>query len=124
MSGQDVHRKIIRKPGAQPGNLNAFKHGMYSKIFQPLERDDIKKLLSISLDEQIIMLQNAAQHLFDLSHQVEDTDQAIKVLGALGLAAIRTSRLLKAEKESGNVDHAEAIVNKVITEILKDWGRI
>ena len=124
MSDNDVHRKIIRNPGAQPGNLNAFKHGIHSKLFQPLEREDIKKLLNISLDEQIIMLQNAAQNVFNLSHQVEDIDQAIKVLGALGLAAIRTSRLIKAEKESGNSDQAILIVDRVITEILKDWGCI
>ncbi len=123
-STQNIPRKKKRKRGAQPGNLNAFKHGFYSKLFEPLDREDIENLLSMNLEEEIVMLRNATQNTFSLVHQVDDIDQAIKVLGALGLASIRTSRLLKSQKEIGNGDQAFSVVSNILKEILKEWGRI
>ncbi len=123
-SNQNIPQKNKRKQGAQPGNLNAFKHGFYSKLFEPLDRDDIENLLSMNLEEEIVMLRNATQQTFSLAHQVDDIDQAIRVLGALGLASIRTSRLLKSQKEIGNGDQAFSVVSNILKEILKEWGRI
>jgi uncharacterized protein Yka (UPF0111/DUF47 family) len=123
-SDQIIQKGDKRKPGAQPGNLNAFKHGYYSKIFTPLDREDIEKLLAMNLEDEILKLRYAAQQTFNLSREIEDVDQAVKVLGALGLAAIRTSRLLKSQKELGNGDQSYSVVRNVINEILRDWGRI
>lgn len=122
MPDQKEFRKNKRKQGAQPGNLNAFKHGFYSKLFEPLDREDIENLLSMNLEEEIVMLRNATQLTFNLAHQVDDIDQAIKVLGALGLASIRTSRLLKSQKELGDGDQALSVVSNAINEVLKEWG--
>jgi uncharacterized protein YjcR len=119
---QKEFRKNKRKQGAQPGNLNAFKHGFYSKLFEPLDREDIENLLSMDLEEEIVMLRKATQHTFGLAYQVDDIDQAIKVLGALGLASIRTSRLLKSQKELGDGDQALSVVSNAINEVLKEWG--
>jgi hypothetical protein len=121
---QKEFRKNKRKRGAQPGNLNAFKHGFYSKLFEPLDREDIENLLSMDLEEEIVMLRKATQHTFGLAYQVDDIDQAIKVLGALGLASIRTSRLLKSQKEIGNGDQALAEIRDAIKEVLKERGRL
>ena len=122
MPDQKEFRKNKRKQGAQPGNLNAFKHGFYSKLFEPLDREDIENLLSMDLEEKIVMLRKATQHTFGLACQVDDIDQAIKVLGALGLASIRTSRLLKSQKELGDGDQALSVVSNAINEVLKEWG--
>jgi hypothetical protein len=121
---QKEFRKNKRKQGAQPGNLNAFKHGFYSKLFEPLDREDIENLLSMDLEEEIVMLRKATQHTFGLAYQVDDIDQAIKVLGALGLASIRTYRLLKSQKEIGNGDQALAEIRDAIKEVLKERGRL
>ena len=123
-TNQNVPMKKKRKQGAQPGNLNAFKHGFYLKLFEPLDRDDIENLLSMNLEEEIVMLRNATQQTFSLAHQVDDIDQAIRVLGALGLASIRTSRLLKSQKEIGNGDQALAEIRDAIKEVLKERGRL
>lgn len=122
MPDQKEFRKNKRKQGAQPGNLNAFKHGFYSKLFEPLDREDIENLISMDLEEEIVMLRKATQHTFGLAYQVDDIDQAIKVLGALGLASIRTSRLLKSQKELGDGDQALSVVSNAINEVLKEWG--
>jgi len=121
-SSRNIEQKNKRKRGAQPGNLNAFKHGFYSKLFEPLDREDIENLLSMNLEEEIVMLRNATQNTFNLANQVDDIDQAIKVLGALGLASIRTSRLLKSQKELGDGDQALSVVSNAINEVLKEWG--
>ena len=122
MPDQKEFRKNKRQRGAHPGNLNAFKHGFYSKLFEPLDREDIENLLSMDLEEEIVMLRKATQHTFGLAYQVDDIDQAIKVLGALGLASIRTSRLLKSQKELGDGDQALSVVSNAINEVLKEWG--
>ena len=78
----------------------------------------------MDLEEEIVMLRKATQHTFGLAYQVDDIDQAIKVLGALGLASIRTSRLLKSQKEIGNGDQALAKIRDAIKEVLKERGRL
>ena len=115
-------KQTRRARGAQPGNLNAFRHGFYSKVFQSLKPDEMKQILSTDLEEEIAMLRTATLCTFELANQAEDVDQSIKALGALGLAAIRTSRLLKAQKEMGNGSDADAAVRGAIQDILKEWG--
>ncbi len=115
-------KKNKRKRGAQPGNLNAFRHGFYSKLFKPLNAEDLEGIFSTSLEEEIAMLRVATQWTFNLANQVDDIDQAIKALGALGLASIRTSRLLKSQKELGNGDQALSAISTAINEVLKEWG--
>ena len=76
----------------------------------------------MDLEEEIVMLRKATQHTFGLAYQVDDIDQAIKVLGALGLASIRNSHLLKSQKELGDGDQALSVVSNAINEVLKEWG--
>lgn len=117
-------KKNKRKRGAQPGNLNAFRHGFYSKLFKPLNAEDLEGIFSTSLEEEIAMLRVATQWTFNLANQVDDIDQAIKALGALGLASIRTSRLLKSQKELGNGDQALSAIKDAINEVLRERGRV
>ena len=70
------------------------------------------------------MLRIATQRTFKLARQIDDIDQAIKALGALGLASIRTSQLLKSQKELGNGDQALSAITDAINEVLRERGRI
>ena len=119
-----VNNKNKRQRGAQPGNLNAFRHGFYSKLFKPLNAEDLEGIFSTSLEEEIAMLRVATQWTFNLANQVGDINQAIKALGALGLASIRTSRLLKSQKELGNGDQALSAIKDAINEVLRERGRV
>ena len=123
-SDQIIKKSVKRKRGAQPGNLNAFQHGYYSKIFKPLDSDDIERILSTSLEDEIAMLRSATLKTFELVDDTDDINQSIKALGALGLASIRTSRLLKAQKELGNGDQADSALRSAIDDVLKEWGRL
>lgn len=111
-----------RKRGAQPGNINALKHGRYAKMVPPVEAELQSHVLDSTLEQEISMLRKATRRVTELADQAVDIDLAIKVLGALGLAAIRTSRLLKAQKELGNGDHAMDVILAAIGEELNEWG--
>jgi hypothetical protein len=108
-----------RKPGGQPGNINSLKHGRYSRVVPP---EDLPHTLTSNLNEEIHMLRSATRRVFELADQAGDIDQAIKVLGALGLASIRTSRLLKSQKELGDGDQALEVIFAAINEMLVEWG--
>jgi hypothetical protein len=112
-----------RKPGAQPGNINALKHGRYSRLVNPNPNEQLPDLLSASLEEEISMLRSATRRTFELADQETDIDQLVKALGALGLASIRTSRLLKAQQELGDGDQALGIILHALNEVLTEWGR-
>ncbi len=105
-----------RKPGGQPGNLNAVKHGRYMRRVPPGDCID-PSLLSTSLEEEISMLRKATRRLFELAGEAIDIEQWIKVLGALGLASIRTSRLLKSQEAMGDGDKALEIINAAISAV-------
>ena len=68
------------------------------------------------------MLRIATRRTFELTNQADDIDQTIKALGALGLASIRTSRLLKSQKDLGDGDQALEIISAALNEVLKEWG--
>lgn len=109
-----------RKRGGQPGNINALRHGFYSSLFKPLEAKDLENILSTGLEDEIAMLRVATRRAFELANDADDIDQMIKALGALGLASIRTSRLLKAQKELGDGDQALDAISTAINEVLKE----
>lgn len=111
-----------RKRGGQPGNINALRHGFYSRLFKPLETKDLEDILSIGLEDEIAMLRVATRRAFQLANDADDIDQMIKALGALGLASIRTSRLLKAQKELGDGYQALDAISTAINEVLKERG--
>lgn len=79
-------------------------------------------MLSTNLDDEITMLRTATMWIFQLAQNVEDLDQAIKALGALGLASIRTCRLLKYQQDLGNGDQALSALRTAINEVLKGKG--
>ena len=113
---------VRRKPGAQPGNINALKHGNYAQFTVPDQAKENAEILSSSLEHEITMLRIATRRTFELANQADDIDQAIKALGALGLASIRTSRLLKSQKELGDGDQALQVISAAINELLEEWG--
>ena len=105
-----------RKRGGQPGNLNAIKHGRYARSVPP---ESSPASIASSLEEEINMLRTETRRLFELAHKSADIDQMIKVLGALGLASIRTSRLLEAQKEIGNGDQVLAYISEALESAIK-----
>lgn len=114
--------------GAQPGNLNALKHGFYSRSFKDLENTDLEAMLAQDLESEIAMLRVVVRRAFELSttpggDEVEighDLDKAIHVMNSLGMASIRLGSLLKVQAMLGK---REGDIGAVISEALKEVAR-
>jgi len=96
-----------RTRGGQSGNLNALKHGFYSKHFLKAELQDLDE--ARDLQEEISMLRVVTRRLLKMAFGCKDMGELINVLGALGLAffrlrsrqAMRVAGLMKMQKFLG-----------------------
>jgi hypothetical protein len=84
--------------GAQKGNLNALKHGFYSRLFQTNETIDLDVDETSSLEHEITLLRVMIRRTMDLADGIDDLREATRVLDALGAAAGRLANLLRAQK--------------------------
>ncbi len=76
-----------RKRGGQPGNLNALKHGFYSKHFQKTELQDLEE--ARDLQKVIGMMRVVTRRLLEMARGCKDMRELINVLSSLGLASTR-----------------------------------
>jgi hypothetical protein len=111
-----------RSPGAQPGNLNAFKHGFYSRQFQHPEEQDLDAMMASGLVDEIAMLRVVTRRVLAMADGVEDLNQAMKLLGAMGMAATRLAAILRTQKIlTGDADSAiKATISQALTEVMQE----
>ena len=109
-----------RKRGGQPGNLNALKHGFYSRQFQKSELTDLEEVGD--LQEEIGMMRVVTRRLLDATRKCSDMGELINLLNTLGLASTRVAGLMKAQKFlGGDEDGIEEFLNSIVDEVTKDW---
>jgi hypothetical protein len=112
-----------RKRGAQPGNLNALRHGFYSPRFNSHELTDLDISPQRSLEGEIAMLRVFMRRTLDLVDGMDDQDEMVRVLGALGVAALRVARLLQAQSALGNGELISGELSLALNEVMHEWGR-
>ena len=77
-----------------------------------------------SLDDEILMLRTITRRVYELADGVEELDQAVSLLGALGIASTRLANLLKAQKSLGNEqDGVMTALSEALEKVRKDWER-
>ena len=109
-----------RRKGGQPGNLNALKHGFYSKHFQKAELQDLEE--ARDLQEEIAMMRVVTRRLLKLARGCKDMGELINVVAALGLASTRVAGLMRTQKYlGGNQDRLDELMDRVIDDVTKDW---
>jgi hypothetical protein len=87
-----------RKPGGQPGNLNAFKHGFYSRRFRAIEMNDLDTVLTDSLDDEIALVRIIIRRVFEFADSdAENLDDWQTALSVLGAASTRLAGLLRTQ---------------------------
>ena len=110
-----------RQKGGQPGNLNALKHGFYSKHFLKGEILDLEK--ADDLQEEIKMMRVVTRRLLKMARSCKDTGEMVTVLGALGLASTRVAGLMRTQKFlGGNKDRFDEMIDRARDAVLKEWG--
>ena len=117
-----------RKPGGQPGNTNAVKHGFYTKNFSLAERRGLQAVEGVVLGDEIgllrvlirrfaeqiqasqgVALNESAQHLAVVS-------EAMLRLASL----LRTDHLLGGAQSSTFVTQLNIAMNEIIAEMALD----
>jgi hypothetical protein len=111
-----------RKPGAQPGNINALKHGFYSRLFRCGEITDLEAYEIDGLADEIAMLRVWTRRVMAIGDGVETLDEAIHVLRALGSASLHLSHLLRSQKSlGGTTDEFEQNFLKALDEVQREF---
>lgn len=93
------------------------KAGFYRRGFRAGELADLQTAMDASLREEIAMLRVAIRRLFEMSGQVEDTNEAARQLSALSLSVSRLAGLLQTQAQLGR--KAEQVVEAVQSAILQ-----
>jgi hypothetical protein len=106
-----------RKRGGQPGNVNALKHGRYSRrLSEPSAEAD--------LEEEIILLRTLVRRISEMA-EGPDVELAalLKALNVIGATIDRLARLLKVQKEFGETGiNGEAAIIQAISEVARELG--
>ena len=109
-------KHIKRKPGAQPGNVNAWKHGFYSRRFKALELCDLDTILQNNLDDEIALLRVMIRRVFEIAdadaESLADWESALTTLGA---ASTRLAGLVRVQHlSSGKSQNIEDLLAEAI----------
>ena len=108
--------------GAPKGNLNALKHGFYSRLFHGSETSNLNDDQINNLEHEITLLRVMMWRTMELADGIDDLRQATRVLDALGAAAGRLANLLRAQKSltethSQVADEISIAIQQVNTEL-------
>lgn len=109
-----------RSRGAQPGNLNALKHGFYSRQFRSRECIDLDALLSIDLTDEIHLLRILIRRAMELSENTEDIDECLAVLKATSMASARITTMLRVQKLLGQAGDINELISRAIADVVQE----
>ncbi len=98
---------------AEPGNQQALKHGFYAS------KKDPKDGLEGVIEKFEIVLDRA----FELAKEAENTEELLRMLDVLGMAATRTGSLRRILKnvEGDEIDEWAKARDEVIAQLTKEW---
>ena len=120
-----------RKRGGQPGNLNALKHGFYSRNFKPSETEALEAASLEGLHSEIVLLRVMIRRVVEAATNQEaegsEADEnplegSITALDTLGTAATRLANLLKAERKLvGDPSASPEALNKALGVVIAEY---
>ena len=117
-----------RRRGAPEGNLNALKHGFYSRRFRNGELDDLLRQPPEALQDEIAMLRIINRRVVDMAEEGKSADEILEFYNFIALTSMRLSTLLRTQKLLLTGDKTAndllTALEKVIDETLvkKGWS--
>jgi hypothetical protein len=115
-----------RRRGAPEGNLNALKHGFYSRRFRSGELEDLAHQPDSMLQDEIDMLRIINRRVVDLAEEGKSADEILGFYSFIALTSLRLATLLRTQKLllQGNRQGDALLValDKVINETLEKTG--
>lgn len=110
----------MAKRGAQPGNLNALKHGFYSRIFKKVEIEHLELFDEVNLRDEIILMRIIINRIFNMSQDIDSPETLSNLLNSLGMAAIRMASLMKTEKILNEGDNFNKMLVIALNDVAKE----
>ena len=92
--------------------------GFYNGAFTSREIRDLAGLESQALDDEINMLRVSTRRVFEMANGVQELQQSIDALRALGMAATRLSVLLRSQSEVQQ--QATQAIQCALNEVLQE----
>jgi hypothetical protein len=112
-----------RPRGAPPGNLNALKHGFYSRQFRKLETADLDTMLEEGLESEINLLRVVTRRVFDMAANIATLEEGYALLSVLSDASLRLASILRTQSIlNGNPhdDNAWDQITKALVDINQE----
>ena len=112
-----------RPPGAQPGNLNALKHGFYTSRLHKRDYTDLQTSDFKGLAEEIAILRVFTRHLVERYNASADLRETMLVVRTLCFASSCLNRMIKTQHYLLSQDDPvqDALV-QALNEIYDEWG--
>ena len=107
-----------RHRGGQPGNINALKHGFYTRRFNQTDLAGVESTDYNGLMEEIAIIRLYARRLIELDDQSTNITQVSNILRILCLASLTITRLVKTSQflqVNGNTSASD--LHKALEEI-------
>lgn len=114
-----------RRPGGQLGNLNALKHGFYTRRIHKCDLSGTDDASTINLAEEIALIRIFTRKLVDSSCKFDDPYELAGVLRILCLASVSITRIIKAQAllthdNSGLLDEIDEAIRQVNLELRSE----
>ncbi|HEX7974655.1 MAG TPA: tyrosine-type recombinase/integrase [Anaerolineales bacterium] len=110
---------LRKSPHAQPGNLNAIRHGFLTRRFRPADLQDLDGILTAGLEDEIAALRVILRRSLRLTGRSKDLPETLHLLDHFGLAAARIARLLREQSEL-QTPSPDQVLSQAISEVLEE----
>ncbi len=87
-----------RRRGAPEGNINALKHGFYSRRFRNGEVEDMVRQPPEALQDEIAMMRIINRRVVDMAEEGKSPDEILEYYSFIALTSLRLSTLLRTQK--------------------------
>jgi hypothetical protein len=113
-----------KKPGGQPGNTNALKHGFYSKHFSLAERRGLQAAEGLVLGDEIGLLRVLIRRFVEQiqANQGVSLNESVQHLAVISEAMSRLASLLRTDHMLGGseTDTFMMSLNRAMTGVLEE----
>jgi hypothetical protein len=113
-------KRSKRKRGAPVGNLNALKHGRYTREARARKPAPIPRARFEGIDDHINHIRAFMRHIYDLGADMQDLDQSLRLLNTYTLSAIALLRLINLREKSFSPDPAIANLESALLPLLSE----
>jgi hypothetical protein len=111
----------LRRPGGQPGNTNAIKHGFYSPRIRQNQSGHPHRVKYTGVRDEIDLLRMSIRRVVDWGEDIQSLPDALTFLRILALASISLSRLVRAQQVIADSDY-ELAIGRAVSDISEELG--